>query len=129
MRRWLRQHGGVRRISCESGNSSQLTVGRTDRRQLQRAGRKRCSDSATINIPLRSRNLSAPGERERKKIERDARFVRAPSTHRLPRQLDTPSVKKQVEVYKMSILNNQMSIGRQLMAPNVSSLWHLLVGN
>lgn len=29
MRRRLRHHGGVRRISCESGNSSQLTAGRT----------------------------------------------------------------------------------------------------
>lgn len=30
MRRWLRHHsGGVRRISCESGNTSQLTAGRT----------------------------------------------------------------------------------------------------
>lgn len=29
MRRRLRHHGGVHRISCESGNSSQLTAGRT----------------------------------------------------------------------------------------------------
>lgn len=29
MRRWLRHHHGVRRISCEPGNTSQLTAGRT----------------------------------------------------------------------------------------------------
>lgn len=51
MRRRLRHHGGVRRISCESGNSSQLTAGRTASLRVER-GEKRRSDSATINIPL-----------------------------------------------------------------------------
>lgn len=89
---WLRQHGGVRRISCESGNSSQLTVGRTDRRVDGRTaptksgeGEGRCSDSATINIPLRSRNLSALKERERG--ERD--LARASHTDSLPPSFST----------------------------------------
>lgn len=38
MRRWLRHHHGVRRISCEPGNTSQLTAGRTVGRARARRG-------------------------------------------------------------------------------------------
>ncbi|EZA49453.1 hypothetical protein X777_11951 [Ooceraea biroi] len=69
MRRWLRHHhGGVRgRISCESGNPSQLTAGWTAAARMERQEEEEeekeedeedeeekgrgASDSATINSP------------------------------------------------------------------------------